>query len=374
LLDNYSKTEHKYLGRTFSRAAATSAAQITGGQECDPLMAVTGHIDVRQPGRHRPQAATPPHAGDRHPPHHSATGLAEQPATRPLLPTRVLVWALFLLIAAAALWVTMHVHAERTVLTVALFVHIISLVVGFGAVLTVDFQAAMWMLGRRKLEDVVRFGSYTHALIWIGLAGLVLSGALLHPNLSSSHTRVKLILVVVVVLNGLSVLGILEKLEQAPGRRLPPGLLLRATAAVLISQGAWWGATAIGFLSAQSASTGVQRAPRVSASPDELRLKSGQGGIARITEPPASSARRQADVPKATTRIAGTQHRAVDQHPAVQAPASPSDRQRAAAQVCRALSAAQRASAASIPQSLIPLLRRAHIVLPVVPGSSACGH
>jgi len=152
----------------------------------------------------------------------------------------------------------MHLQADSSLLAVALFMHIMSLVVGFGAVLAVDFQALMWMLGRRELADVTRFGAATHALIWIGLAGLVLSGILLHPDLSSTPTRIKLLLVLVVALNGLSALGVQERLDRTPGQRPPVGLLIRATVAVLISQGGWWGAAAIGFVNIQSASMAGQ--------------------------------------------------------------------------------------------------------------------
>ena len=172
-----------------------------------------------------------------------------------MIPSRILLWPLVLVIAAAALWMTMHVRADMSLHTVALFIHVMSLVVGFGAVLAVDFQAAMWMLGRRRLIDVTRFGAATHALIWIGLGGLVLSGILLHPDLSSTLTRIKLGLVLIIALNGIVAMGVQSKLDQTREQKPPVGLLIRATVAVMISQGAWWGAAAIGFTNTQSTST-----------------------------------------------------------------------------------------------------------------------
>jgi hypothetical protein len=336
-------------------------------------MTATGHIEAQRRGRHRPQPVTPVtplHATDKRPLQsgkrplqagkrplqNSATAVAGRwSRAKTLVPIRVLIWALFLSIAAAALWVTMHVHTERSVFSVALFVHVVSLVVGFGAVLSVDFQAGLWLLGRRKLADVVRFGSATHALIWIGLTGLVLSGALLHPNLSSGRTKIKLVLVLVVALNGFSVLGILDRLERAPGGRLPAGLLVRAAVAVLISQGGWWGATAIGFLNAQATSPTVQRAPGLPAKTGGLHFRTGQAGTARISAPPTSPPSKPAGSRKATARTASErqQRQAVVRYPAARVPAPPTYHQQttSGSPACRILDALRRAGMPLPPSS-----------------------
>jgi hypothetical protein len=77
-----------------------------------------------------------------------------------------------------------------------------SLIAGLGAVLTVDFFALQWLLGRRTLRDVVAVSGGVPLLIWGGLLGLMASGAFLSPDLSSGLTRAKLALVLVVALNG----------------------------------------------------------------------------------------------------------------------------------------------------------------------------
>lgn len=147
---------------------------------------------------------------------------------------------------AAAIWLAMHLMADMTLHHVALFTHLAALVVGFGGVLSTDFQAVMWLMGRRPLTDVIRFGAATHALIWIGLTGLVVSGVLLNPNFSQPLTRLKMVLVLVVMLNGLGALALQHRLDR--GTRLTGRLLARATALGMISQLAWWGAIVIGFM------------------------------------------------------------------------------------------------------------------------------
>jgi len=152
---------------------------------------------------------------------------------------------------AAAIWLAMHLMADMTLHHVALFAHVAALIVGFGGVLSTDFQAVMWLMGRRSLADVIRFGGATHALIWIGLTGLVVSGSLLNPDFSQPLTRVKMALVLVVILNGLGALALHHRLGMGT-RALSRRLLVRATALGMISQLAWWGAIFIGFMSTNS--------------------------------------------------------------------------------------------------------------------------
>ncbi len=127
----------------------------------------------------------------------------------------------------------------------ALFVHLASLVVGFGAVITVDWFGAQWLLRQRSLGDVLNVISGAHGLIWVGLAGLVLSGSFLDPDVEATWTRVKLVIVLVVGLNGLHAHTLRHALEGAD--TIGPSVLRRAAAAALISQAGWWTAALIGY-------------------------------------------------------------------------------------------------------------------------------
>lgn len=170
------------------------------------------------------------------------------PATR--LPEWSLAGAGILLSAglAAAVWVAGHVRVDEPLFAVALFAHLGSLVVGFGAVLTVDWVGLLWLLGRRSMANVVEAAGNGQVLIWIGLAGLVVSGVFLDPDVARPLTRFKLSLVLLVTWNGLLATLVHRRLAArgsvAPGRLLL-GLAL-CTAAV--SQLGWWGSMLIGFL------------------------------------------------------------------------------------------------------------------------------
>ncbi|MEU4235902.1 hypothetical protein [Actinoplanes sp. NPDC026619] len=72
-------------------------------------------------------------------------------------------------------------HPSDLVHGVALFGHLVSVVVGFGAVLLVDWFGLLWLTGRRSLDDVLRTAAGAHVPIWLGFAGLLTTGLFLGP-------------------------------------------------------------------------------------------------------------------------------------------------------------------------------------------------
>jgi hypothetical protein len=143
----------------------------------------------------------------------------------------------------ACLWTAHHVHPDRVLHDAALFVHLASLVVGFGAVLTVDWVALLWVMRRRRLTDVLATATNVHVPIWAGYAGLVLSGVLLEPALDSGITQVKLGLVLLIGWNGLVAMWLHHLLEGEVRRVVIAVSAVSAT----VSQAGWWGAMLIGF-------------------------------------------------------------------------------------------------------------------------------
>ena len=172
-------------------------------------------------------------------------------------PGRLPFWVLAVLGVAAgavlggAVWAATHLQVDPALRTGALFVHLSSLIISFGAVLAVDWFALLWLLGRQSLTDLSKVSAAAHLPIWLGLLGLVLSGALLRPDLSQPLTWLKLVLVLLVTLNGLRAYAIGEQLARYPAGIVPYRLLRRAGGTAAVSQLGWWGATIIGFLNVQ---------------------------------------------------------------------------------------------------------------------------
>jgi hypothetical protein len=158
--------------------------------------------------------------------------------------------------AVVAGWIGMmlavpHVPSTTGIRPFALFVHLAALVLGMGAVLSLDWFGLMWMLGRQDLLALVRAAQVAHTPIWLGLAGLSVSGVLLAPDTSAPLTMVKLVAVLVVALNGLSAATVQRRLLALGGGKPPRRLLLTAVLVATVSQAGWWTATLVGFLNAQ---------------------------------------------------------------------------------------------------------------------------
>jgi len=145
---------------------------------------------------------------------------------------------------------------------IGLFVHLVSLVVGFGAVLVLDVYGASAILGlrvrrhgvrreRRGPVEVARFAAGLEPMIWAGLAGLVVSGAALSPNVGSPATWLKLSAVLIVAVNGINAHHLCARITLLPTtltlRELPTRLKVRLLGTGAISQAAWWTAVLVGY-------------------------------------------------------------------------------------------------------------------------------
>ncbi|MFF7892520.1 hypothetical protein ACFZDI_11555 [Streptomyces sp. NPDC007907] len=144
-----------------------------------------------------------------------------------------------------------QVEAGPAVRTVALFLHLGALVLGLGSVLTIDYYGMLWLLGRRSLRQSLEFADPLHVPVWTGLAGLVLSGIVLDPDPRAPLTRVKLVLVLLIALNGVHAQALHRTLGGHVGA-WPRRLLVRGVVSAVVSQLGWWGAVTIGFLNSRS--------------------------------------------------------------------------------------------------------------------------
>jgi transposase-like protein len=151
-----------------------------------------------------------------------------------------------------ALWVSTLVPVTYELRPVAQSLHVLSLVVSFGAVLVIDWHGLLWLAGRRGLTESTRLAAGAGPLIWGGLAGLIATGALLHPNLHSPLTVTKLVLVLAVAWNGAAMSALRRRMAQLPAYVKPADLPRRdwrlMMTATVVSQVGWWGAIIIGFV------------------------------------------------------------------------------------------------------------------------------
>ena len=144
------------------------------------------------------------------------------------------------------------INPPQWVQVIALFVHLISLVVGFGSVLAVDWYGLLSVSRRVTIGDVLLTAERMTPLIWIGLAGLTVSGVVLKPDLSSWLIVLKLSCVLGVGIVGvlaLSTSRLMERQMPIPARSVVRRGMVLAGA----SQTFWWTAVIIGFMTNQAA-------------------------------------------------------------------------------------------------------------------------
>ncbi|MFD4658273.1 hypothetical protein ACFWP2_21895 [Kitasatospora sp. NPDC058444] len=151
----------------------------------------------------------------------------------------------------ACAWISTHIDVDPALHTAALFVHLASLVLGFGAVLVADYYGLLWMTRRCTLHEALGATSRLHLPIWAGLGGLIVSGVMLEPKLSSALTCVKLALVLLLTVNGLQAGLLNQRMAQHGPTALTPRLLAWGAGTALVSQICWWGAVVIGFHNSQ---------------------------------------------------------------------------------------------------------------------------
>lgn len=152
----------------------------------------------------------------------------------------------------ASLLVGHYVDCGPELHRVGLAVHILALVLSFGTILVVDWLGLLWLLGKVEMHASGKLEAAAKPLIWGGLALLLISGALIDPDLTSPVTMVKLVSVLILMLNGLSIAPAMHRLLALPPRtrftELTRRLRLRLMIALTVSQTCWWTAVLIGLL------------------------------------------------------------------------------------------------------------------------------
>lgn len=154
---------------------------------------------------------------------------------------------------ATALGLSQVLEVQGVAHDLALALHLLGLVVGFGAVLLVDWHGLVWLSGLRTFRETLRVGEAAHPLVWMGLLLVIVSGAFLGPDLGDTRTWVKQAAVLALVNNGVGVRRLGARLSVLRPRILAIGELpVRHRVAVgtslVVSQLAWWTAAVIGFL------------------------------------------------------------------------------------------------------------------------------
>ncbi len=132
-----------------------------------------------------------------------------------------------------------------------LFIHLISLTVGFGAVIVIDIFGLLWLTKRLPLKLVQSVAGVTQKLIWLGWGGLVISGIglITIKGYLDELTIIKIFFVFMLGVNGVLLHFIKKRMDRFGDTEIMPrSVMFRMGFSTMLSQLGWWGALIIGFL------------------------------------------------------------------------------------------------------------------------------
>ncbi len=133
----------------------------------------------------------------------------------------------------------------------ALFFHLVFLILGFGSVMVIDTFGLLMLLKKTTLVMVEKVANITQKLIWVGWTGMVISGfnLIILKGYVDNLTKIKIFLVLLIGLNGWFLHKIKQTLKQhAQFSDIPNKIKFNIFFSTLISQIGWWGALVIGFV------------------------------------------------------------------------------------------------------------------------------
>lgn len=151
-----------------------------------------------------------------------------------------------------SLWVGTSLTPPEWLRMPMLFLHLASVIAGLGATVVLDMKALFWTLGRASLADLRHVEHAVTPVAWIGIVGLLVTGAFLAPDLHSPFTVIKMIAVLIAALNGIAVGRLTDELTRMPASarfwRSPARLRWWCLGTATTSQIAWWTAVIVGML------------------------------------------------------------------------------------------------------------------------------
>lgn len=113
---------------------------------------------------------------------------------------------------------------DSTHFYIALFAHLVSLIVGFGSVLAIDTFGLLMLLRRQPLSQVKKVANATQVLIWAGWLGMAISGLnlIILKGCADNPTKIKLFFVIMIGLNGVFLHYIKKALDKIEEKKRHP--------------------------------------------------------------------------------------------------------------------------------------------------------
>lgn len=123
-----------------------------------------------------------------------------------------------------------------------IILHLAGLSAAYGTVLIVDTIGLLWLFGQVTRERMLAITAWAQPVIWCGLAAMLISGAMLGPDLSRPLTKVKMTLVILLALNGLNLDALRKRTKSLTGQSFwdsPNSYKAWSIFSIMLSQALW---------------------------------------------------------------------------------------------------------------------------------------
>lgn len=151
-----------------------------------------------------------------------------------------------------SLWLGSVLTPPRWLYYPMLLGHLAAVIIGLGAAILLESKALRWAMGSAQVSDILMIERIASPLAWVGIVGLLSTGAFLQPNLASPLTAIKMLAVAVAALNGVALTRMTREMRRLPAdiafRRVPQRLRAWCIGSSIVSQMAWWTAVIVGML------------------------------------------------------------------------------------------------------------------------------
>ena len=123
-----------------------------------------------------------------------------------------------------------------------IILHLAGLSAAYGSVIIVDVVGFVWLLRRISRERMLAITAWAQPVVWGGLTAMLISGAMLGPDLSRPLTKLKMGLVILLALNGLNLDALRKRTKSLIGQSFwdtPQSYKVWSIFSIVLSQALW---------------------------------------------------------------------------------------------------------------------------------------
>ncbi len=123
-----------------------------------------------------------------------------------------------------------------------IIIHLAALCAAYGSVVIVDLIGLLWLGKQVERERMLAITAWAQPIIWAGIIVMMISGAMLGPDLSRPLTKVKMTLIILLAMNGLNLDALRKRTKELTGQSFwdaPTSYKAWSVFSIVLSQALW---------------------------------------------------------------------------------------------------------------------------------------